>query len=311
MAVNDGYTVLPGSPPVINTAAGSVMFNPFGSIAGIQTTTGQTIIDTARSRHWSFTDVKMGDGAALLNLRLRQPELIALCGPDIEGLVGSSVQYSISRNAIAGSLLRVAGGVPYLAPEGEDGWAMHINADGVPYLDTTEPMLAGDPLQQRTGGLQGFPLPVSMIRLSDVKLLWENGYYESVTVMNERMRQSALPSRKPVMFISNNRLVPMRWQQSPVSGYDDFWTNATAIQVSYVGLPQPTTLTESMVLPDILVGALVAYITKLMSMQSDKCSERERDRFLAEEVRSLGDMKTASLGLTGSPETEDVLDNGF
>lgn len=312
MAVNDGYTVLTVTPPVVNTAGGAVSFNPFGSVNQFRTTSFQDVMDLARTRHWSFATQKMGDGAAMLNLRLRERELLAKNGPDLEGIVGTTVTYSVSKSALTGSLVQIVGGVPVLAPAGADGWPVHINASGVPYVDFTEPQLAGDPLQVHgVGGLQGFPLPSTMIALIDCKLVWDTGEYVEVIIVRERRRINGIPDRRPVMFIANNRLIPMlpSRQVNGVAGPGacfEQWDRVTAVELSYIALPTPQTPDETITLPDVLAGALVAGLVKNMALQSRDVSVPEKQIFREEEQQALADMSDASSKFLSGPSHEDV-----
>ena len=62
-----GWTVqLVGGVPAFDVTTPPIATNPFGSLGAppsFMTTTVRTIIDSARLRHWSFTDIALGDGA--------------------------------------------------------------------------------------------------------------------------------------------------------------------------------------------------------------------------------------------------------
>lgn len=317
MGVHDGYYAVGVSPPVVDSAAGVVSYNPFGSVSAYRETTYQRIIDTARTRHWAFAEQNMPDAAAFENMRQREREVIAQAGAEIEGLLGSTLMYAIPDATAGGTLVRIRNGVPYLAPAGGDGWPVHLDENDLPYVDPTEPQLAGDPLQFTVGGLQGFPLPGSMIRLVDVKLVHPDGRYQRVTMTSERRRTDAIPGQYPVAFVSNNRLVPMTYGLNQQGGglYDanavNNWRGAAAIQVSWVPLSAPFTLTDLVMLPDVLIGVLTAYCAKLFSMQAKQLTPNERQQFRNEEDRAIVDFNNAALGMLSSPAGEDVVYEGW
>lgn len=301
----DGWT-LSGIPPSFDPDDTPVAFNPFGASGAepsFQSTTPRDLIDAARTRHWAFSSINFGDGAALLFLNQRQREHLAAGGSDIEGLVGTAVQYAVSANGITGLLVSFVGGVPILAADGANGWVVHIDDDGVPFVDGTEPMIAADPL----GEQQGFPLPTEMVRLINVMLVYQSGQFIPCTITNERLRLDALPNRNPTVFIAGNRLIPMRNTYPNSQNTSDRWQSVTAIQISYVAIDTLRTLDDTVSLPVVLCGAMIADLAHYFAMQSKEVSTAERAQFRDEADRSAAMFREVSLNLLSSP-TDGMVD---
>lgn len=323
-----GWTLQPNTPgpPIFDPTLPPVSTNPFGSFGpppSFKTTTAQRIIDSARLRHWSFTDIALGDGAALLYLNQRQRELLANGGALIEGIAGTAITYAVTPGVpFAGQLISFANGVPYLAAPGQDGWAMHLNANGVPFVDPSEPPVCVDPLARLSpAGVQGFALPQDMVRLINVILQYANGptgsnQFLPCDIVDERQRLAYLPGRNPVAFVAGNRLVPMLPlggtfpSQGTVNNSADRWNNVCAIQISYVAIDTLTTLDDAISLPVVLVGALIADVAKLFAVQSKKMTATEKKMFLDEAASANAAAGANALDLLVSPETDAVVYNG-
>lgn len=293
-----GWTVS-GTPPSFDTAATPVAFNPFGPAGAeptFQSVTPRDLIDAARTRHWAFSSINFGDGAALLFLNQRQREHLAMAGSDVEGIVGTAVQYAVG-SALSGLLLSFTGGIPIVADSDEDGWVVHVDDDGVPFVDNTEPQIGIDPLGDR----QGFPLPQEMVRLINVMLVYGGSQVIPCSIVNERMRQNAMPGRNPVAFVAGNRLVPMRAQYPNSQNTADRWASVTAFQMSYVAVDTLRTLDDAVMLPVVLCGAMIADLAHYFAMQSKEVTPAERAMFRDEADRAGAMFREASLNLLASP----------
>lgn len=296
----DGWT-LSGTPPAFDPDDDPTAHNPFGPSGAepsFQSVSPRDLIDSARTRHWAFSSINFGDGAALLFLNQRQREHLAAAGSDIEGIVGTAVQYAVSASGISGQVVSFTGGVPILAATGVNGWVVHLDDDDVPFVDGTEPMVAADPL----GEQQGFPLPSEMVRLINVMLVYtQTNQFIPCTVVNERMRMNALPNRNPTCFIAGNRLIPMRTQTPNTNNTGDIWASVDAIQISYVAVDTLRTLDDAISLPVVLCGALIADTAHFFAMQSKDVTVAERTQFRDEADRAGGMFREASLNLLSSP----------
>jgi hypothetical protein len=320
-----GWTLqLVGGVPTLDTTLPPIATNPFGSLGtppSFLTTTARIIIDSARLRHWSFTDIALGDGAVLLFLNQRQNELLAKGGAAIEGIVGTAIEYAVTPNVpMVGFLVSFARGVPYVGVQNQDGWAMHVNENGVPFLDPSEPAIASDPLAL-LGGAQGFPLPQDMVRLINAMVVYTNAsggsqQFIPLDLVNERQRNAALPGRNPLAFMAGNRLVPML----PFSGLfpatstggntADRWYNVNGIQISYVGLTKLLSLDDELTLPAVLCGQLIADIAAMLAAQSKEIPADQRAAILAAAQGASGDSGAAALDMLLSPEQEMVVYRG-
>lgn len=306
-----GWTLTGGTPPTLNTSLSPVAFNPFGPLGAtpsFQYVTPRDLIDSARTRHWSFSDVNMPDGAGLIYLNQRQRELLSGCGAEIEGLVGTTVQYTVG-SALTGQLISFVNGVPFLAAVGQDGWAMHVDANGVPFVDPSEPMVAADPFGLN-GGVQGFPLPAEMVRLINVQLIYTGGVFLPCQLLNEKQRNRALPGRDPIVFVAGNRLIPMLPGTSPTDNSGDRWRNVTGIQISYIAVDTMRTLDDTVALPVVMIGGLVASLAMRFAMQAKECPTSDKQMFIREAEQATAEITSISLGLTGSAVEEQVLFTG-
>ena len=306
MTFQDGWFLTPGTTPSFDPADPPDAFNPFGSggpTPTFGTVTLRSLIDSARVRHWAFSDIEMPDGAAVLYLNQRQREHLAMGGPDIEGIVGTAVQYAVATPS-TGLLVSFVGGVPYVGAAGQDGWCMHEDENGVPYVDPNEPPLASDPL----GDTPGWPLPQEMTRLVNVMLVQQSGAFASCTVVNERMRNATYPGRGPAAFVANNRLNPMRAYDtaSASSNSGDWWTQVTGIQISWVGISPVSALDDELTLPVALSGALIADLALLFAMQSKQVSSADRRDFGVMAQQAQQQFVEMAFGMLGATMASQV-----
>lgn len=274
------------------------------------TTTPGQIIDAARVRHWAFSHLKGGDGAALLYLNHRLRTHLAAHGAKIEGLVGTSVTYALA--TIDGVLVAEDAGVPVYSTTYGDGWPVHDDG-GVPYVDFTEPAIAGDPFGEH-GGTPGFPLPAEMIRLIDVTLEYGQppGLLIPCDVIPEARRLSKLPGRNPSAFVSGNRLVPLLsfYPSDASNNASDRWYTVTRIFLSYVGIQTLSSLEDLLNLPAVLVDALVADVAVFFAYQVKEVPAAERVGFAKEAERCGALIADAALDMLNEPQQSTVIFTG-
>jgi hypothetical protein len=272
---------------------------------GIQasTSTVRDLIDAARIRHWSFADAKLGDGAAVLFLNQRQRTHLALHGAAVEGLVGSAMEMSTS--TVGGRLVALLDGVPTYADTFEDGWAVHFSESGTPYIDVTEPRIAGDPFGTN-GGVAGFPMPSDMVRLITLGVVvGVGGRVLPVELVPEQERFTRQPSRDLAAFLSGNRLVPVLPLAAGNSGHP--WFQVTSVQISYVGIQTFATLDDVVMLPSVLCEALVADLAVLLARQSPKCPPVDKASFERESSAAVAAVLAAGNDMLDSVQQNRVI----
>ena len=285
------------------------------------TTTVRYLVDSARIRHWAFSDLQVGDGPALLFLNSRLRTHLAVHGAKIEGLVGTSVTYGIGVGpelliANTGSILttnfglniqvNLGLGVPAVSSTYQDGWAVH-QVGGVPYVNFLETPIAGDPFGAN-GGTPGFSLPADMIRLINVSLAYNDpaGLQIPCDVIPEAQRFSVQPGRNPTAFLSGNRLVPVQVYNQPGLNAGDRWSNVTAIQISYVAVQQLMSLDDVLNLPSVLTEALIADCANFFAMLSKLVSASDKQTFAAEALKVGGMISNAALDMVNEPQQNSV-----
>lgn len=273
------------------------------------TTTCQQIIDRARVRHWSFADLVLGDGAVLSYLSQRLRTHLAMHGATIEGLVNTTMTYSIG---VVGGLLIATdpvSGIPQVTTTYQDGWPIHVDpVTHIPYYDTSEPMVAVDPYGAH-GGTPGFPLPGEMVRLVDVSLVYSQppGLIIPCDVIREHGRIEAQPGRNPQAFVSGNRLVPLlSFSGGQTVNSSDRWFTVSSLIISYVALPTISLLTDFLNIPGVLVEALDADAALFMARQSKSMTPADRQGFLAEANLAAETIATAALELLNEPQVGSV-----
>lgn len=317
----NGWTLyLSAGVPTLDVTQTPIAVNPFGpagAAPSFQTVTARSLIDTARIQHWAFSALTLGDGAALLFFNQRQREHLAKGGAEIEGLIGTAVEYKVPTTpATTQFFVGFRNGVPYTLNPGQDGWAVHVDLDGVPFVDPNELQIAADPLVQN-GGVQGFPLPGEMVRLINVMLLYgplnpaPGGGYIPVNITNERARQSALPGRNPTAFVAGNRLIPMLVTKPGVGiNSGDRWFGVTAIQFSYVSVDTIRSLDDPITLPVVLCGALIQDLVVLFANQAKDVTISEKQNFALMARDAGASASKMALDLLNSPMTKSVRFNG-
>lgn len=269
-------------------------------------TTGREIIDSARSRHWSFTDLVLGDGAALLFLNQRLRTQLAAHGAQIEGLVNTSIEYAISN--VNGELLGD------LELVGVTNYAVVIVSStgvvSITYLPTFDPTIGGDPVDVY-GGNPGFPLPAEMVRLIGVSLVYNTpGLWIPCDVIPESQRFTTLPGRNPTVYVSENRLIPLLAFAGTSQNSGDRWFNVTRMRISYVPLQTLTALDDLLNIPAVLVESLVADTVVYLANQSKACDKNDKAGFREEAAQCQSAVADASLDLLRTPMVRSVLYKG-
>lgn len=282
-------------------------------------TTVRALVDAARTRHWSFASLAVGDGAVLLFLRGRLVTHVAAHGAAIEGLVSTTLQYGVPLTpppflvATTGAILATNYGVSVVTNEGEgeatvgthyqDGWPVHLTDDGVPYVDFSEAPIATDPFG-RFGGVPGFPLPADMVRLVAVTLVYTGNQVIPCDVVPEAQRHTTLPGRTPAVFVSGNRLVPVQPLSTGNTGTR--WDNVSAIQISYVGVQTLGSLDDVLNLPTVLSEALVADAAQYLAMQSERMPVGEKTQFAREAATTAAACGDAGAEMLLEPQQRTV-----
>lgn len=271
----------------------------------MSTTTAQLLIDTARVRHWSFIEVELADGAAVLWLNQRQRYLLLKFRDALRGLVGSSVQTAAT---VAGVLVGVdANGTPYYVTTAADGWAVQINGNGTPYIDTSLPQIAKDPFGQ-SGGTPGWPLPVDAIALLAMTATTNNGTELPITIVDEAERLRTAPTRYLPAFIAGNRIIPIR--PPSTLGMSDDWSCVVSVQLSYIGLTSIAALTDPVTIPAPLVEPLLAGMAELFANQSRHCTTPERAAFREAARRAETEIAQSAFDILGDFQTTTVIYEG-
>ena len=259
--------------------------------------TPRFLIDSARSRHWSFSaSAAAGDGAALLYLQTEFRTKLAQYGSYIEGLLGATIEYAVplpqptmlvTEDATVNTTSWYTPftttnppGYPAVSDPYEDGWPISVDDGGHLYFDPSQPAIAGDPFALN-GGVPGFPLPPDMIRLTYVVAVRNDPPYasEPVFVVPEPQRLNWPFRDKIGVFTQHNRLVPIRDPAFPASSACDEWSRVGKIQISYVPVQQFQGLDDVVNFPAVLAGPVIAQLADYFAMQSKECPPADKKGF--------------------------------
>lgn len=266
------------------------------------TTMARELIDAARIRHWSFIEVQLADGAAVLYLNQRQRHLLLKFRDALRGLLGTNVE---TARTVNGALVGVTtGGTPYYLTTIDDGFAVSLNANGVPYIDTTRSPLARDPYGEN-GGTPGWPLPPDAIALLAMTAMFDGGAESPVTIVDESERLRAAPGRYLPAFVAGNRIVPIR--PSSTMGMSDGWSSVTSVRLSYIGVTTITGLTDLVVIPAPLVEPLVAGLAELFAKQSRHCTVAERQQYAEAARRAEDEISEGAFDVLGDLQVTNVI----
>lgn len=267
------------------------------------TITVQQLVENARVRHPAMMRVAFPEGALLLFLNTYQRRKLLELGEDIEALIGEAKQIA---SVIAGALVGSDAGVPYYITTSGDGFPVSSDA-GVPYVDFTGVPVALDPFGL-TGGSPGFPLPTEFIKLIHVIAATLYSAAVKVDVLPES-RRGASPQRALAVFLSGNRMVPIREGTPP---YQDSWQDVTSVTVSYLAMQTLSAMTDVVTLPLQLVDCMEAALAERLAMavpaaEMDAVTKRgfTSDRVAAEAAAAAG-----ALEILGEVTTSHVQFNG-
>jgi len=225
------------------------------------TTTVQQLIEQARVRHPLFMRVAFPDGALLAFLNQKQRTVLLKMSEELEPLVGQAQQVAA---VVTGALVGIdAVGAPYYLTTSGTGYPVLVDpsAPNAPYIDSSGVPIALDPFGA-TGSTPGFPLPTDFVRLKHVvaATIYDNAV--RVEVNPERQR-GASPQRELQVFVSGNRLVPIRQGVSPFS---DRWTDVTSLTVSYIAMQTPLPLSDVLTVPTVMLEVLEAPLAERLAL---------------------------------------------
>lgn len=264
------------------------------------------VIDEARSKHWAFADVQLGDGAALLFINRRQRSLLLKFRDAVRAIVNQTMQQA---GVVAGVLVGLdSGGVPYYLTTYEDGYPIQFDGGGVPYIDTSAAPISYDPFGVN-GGTPGWPLPTDAIALLSLTAVYQDTTTGPIEVVDEAVRYQGPPTRYPTVYITGNRLVPLR-KPSNTSGQPDIWTSVTAVQLSYIPFSSVALLTDALTLPGPLIEAIVSGLVEMLAMQSPKCTATERAGFTAARKEKEAEISVNAFDLLGDFQSSNVIYEG-
>jgi hypothetical protein len=262
------------------------------------------LIEQARVRHPAFMRVAFPDGALLLFLNQKQRSTLLTFAEAIEPIVGQARQVAA---VVAGALVGIdAGGVPFYVTTSGDGFPVQSDL-GVPYIDFTGVPIALDPFGQ-TGSIPGFPLPTDFIKLIHIVAATVYDAAVRVEVNTERAR-GASPQRELQVFVSGNRLVPVRQGVAPFS---DRWTDVTSLTLSYIAMQTLAALTDVLTIPLVLIAVLEAALAERLAMAvpKEEMSDAIRLTFTADRKEAELVMAAAGESILGDVTTSHVQFNG-
>lgn len=263
------------------------------------------LVDAARIRHWSFIDVQLADGAAVLWLNQRQRHLLLKFRDALRGLLGSNVETAAT---VGGALVGVtAGGTPFFLTTVADGFAVSVNANGTPYVDTTLAPIARDPYGQN-GGTPGWPLPPDSIALLAMTATFNNGTESPVQIVDESERLQAAPGRYLPAFVAGNRIVPIR--PPTTFGITDAWTSVVSVRLAYIGITTITALTDTIIIPSPLHEPLIAGMAELFANQSRHCTMPERTAYREAARRAELEIAQGAFDVLGDMQLTNVIYEG-
>lgn len=270
------------------------------------TLTAQDLIDAARIRHWSFADVILGDGAAVLFLNHRQRHLLLRYREQLQGFINTTfAQAGVQQGVLVGL---DANGALITLDTFVDGFAAHVNANGTPYVDTTDAPIAYDPLGARGGTNAGWPLPTDAIAVFTLSATLQDGSTTPIDIVIERDRYTAPAGHYLAVYLSGNRLVPIRPVGSLFAG--DAWGNVVSVTLSYLPLKTVALLTDTMTVPAPLIEPLIANLAELFAKESKLCTVAERQQFATDARKAEGEIDDMGYDVLGQAQIDTVLYEG-
>lgn len=261
------------------------------------------IVDDARILHHSFTDIQLGDGAALRWLNNRQRTLLGQYSSTLQGVASVTVRTLAQMPDVGSRVGLTPSGTPYaITEDGEDGYAVYLAPGDVPYIDAATVPIADDPVAD------GWPLPVEVIRVTAVKAEWTDGSKRPITVSTENERSVGKPGRQLVAFASGNRIAPL-YPPGQVWATTD-WPQVVAIDVSFIPLSRLTALCCAVAMPTVLGEALIAGMAEMFARQSKDCTPQERAEFSAAAKLAESRLSSLTADILGEAATRHVVFKG-
>lgn len=236
-------------------------------------TSVQELIDSARLRHWSFSEGN--EGAALRFVSDRQKRIMLDVIKATEALLGETSEVT---TAVVGAALVALDdlGVPYFTTTVEDGFCVRF-LGAVPYIDTSLPYVI-DPFGASGDSVPGFPLPTDLLRLMSVtaisSLMTVPAYAPiPVDIIEQRIAEARGGSTRLRAFVSVGRIIPVR------TDVNDIWNSIIKLRLSMVRCPTLTALTDPLTLPEVCLEALTAALAEMFSLATEKCPTGDKRAF--------------------------------
>lgn len=234
-------------------------------------TTAESVIDRAVSRHWSF-ESNYSDGAALYELHEQQKAFLLDLGRVVSAIIGTTQEILTSLTNAA--LIAVdENNVPYFTTTQEPGYAVQFDDSNVPYFTLDNPLII-DPFGE-DGDTPGLPLPDDLLRLIYISAKTEQNRIVPIPV---NVLEQEVVRRAPVRtglyaYLSANRIIPVRTSEA------DLWSQVTSLQIGCIICPQLTALTDVLTIPSPCLPALTAAMIKYFSDQARECPASDKRQF--------------------------------
>lgn len=269
------------------------------------TLSARDIVEDARIRHWSFSEIQLGDGAATRYLNTLQRHLLLRVRDGLKGVMTLTVRTRTSMPATGTRIGVTPRGVPFLIEDGDtsDGYAVYLSeGQQAPYIDMAGVPIAFRPLTD------GFPLPAELISMTAFKGVLADGATIPVTVTTEQQRSVQMTGRSLTAFASGNRLVPLLPPGSPSAL--NTWTTAPYVEISYIAVARITALCCLLSFPTVLIDALTAGVAKLYAKQAKNCPPVEKAGFVSDAEKAEREITDSANDILGEPMSRSVTFKG-
>jgi hypothetical protein len=262
------------------------------------------IIDDARTQHWSFAEVQLGDGAAVRWINNRQRRLLLQFRDGLKGVVTLTVRTTATPNVAPGNRIGITPkGTPYLLDKPGDGYAVYLtDARKAPYFDASGVPITDTPLDD------GWPLPIEVLSVTAAKGIASDATMQPIDVRTENERSTGRPGRRLTAFASGNRIAPLR--RSDSAFVSEFWNSVSFMELSYIAIARVTDLCCLVELPAVLAEALIAGLCEYLANQSKSCTPQERAQFAGTARRAELQLRDASSDILGEAATRSVTFKG-
>jgi len=298
-----GYKIragLSGAPYVdLSATATPVQWCLYQRHSNSLTVSGRDIVDDARTRHWSFSEIALPDGAAIRWLNNRQRHLLLKFRDGLKGVCTRTVRTMARPDTVAGTLIGVtARGVPYELTEDGDGFAVFLAPGNSPYIDTAGVPIANDPKDD------GWPLPFEVVSITAMKGILPDSTTVPVVVSMEQERTISMPGRQLTAFTSGNRVVPLLHPGMPAA--TEIWASITHTELSYIALARIRSICCLLLFPAVLVEALVAGLAAFFGTQAKQCPPVDRSDLVKDREKAESELVTFSQDILGEVPTRRV-----